>query len=314
MKKSGFLILALIPLFLTAQKTEQGFDYAFKPTTDAPRFLVVTEKKQSVWHREAFYLPERSQAMEGSFEDRDCTKPIGVIAWYYPNKMIKSEQLFTDGMKNGPSLFYDEQGILIDSSFFLNGKVKGIKKHWYSNRAIADSALYDEQGNINQIGWYKDHTVKFVKFFSADTVKTGHWKYYHENGKVKAEIDYTNGVVNSCQCFDRAGSILDSTLCMESNATFPGGNGAWEKYCAKNMHADIMERNNTPFETYKVAVKYVIDSTGQVTEIKPLTNFGFGMEEEVIRVLKSSPKWIPAKQYGLKIEAPLQQYFVFSKQ
>ena len=42
---------------------------------------------------------------------------------------------------------------------------------------------------------------------------------------------------------------------------------------------------------------------GNLSDIKPLTNFGYGMEQEAIRVIKKSGKWIPAIQNGSEVTA-----------
>ena len=49
-------------------------------------------------------------------------------------------------------------------------------------------------------------------------------------------------------------------------------------------------------DSYTVKIEFWIDTTGRVTGIKALTNFGFGMEEELIRVISKSVLWTPAKQ------------------
>lgn len=41
----------------------------------------------------------------------------------------------------------------------------------------------------------------------------------------------------------------------------------------------------------------------QFSKFVPLTKYGYGMEQEVIRILKRSPKWIPAKQFGRAVSA-----------
>ena len=60
-----------------------------------------------------------------------------------------------------------------------------------------------------------------------------------------------------------------------------------------------------------VMVQFVVDKEGRVTDIKPLTKFGFGMEEEVIRILKKSPPWIPAIQFGRSVKAYRKQPVTF---
>ena len=50
--------------------------------------------------------------------------------------------------------------------------------------------------------------------------------------------------------------------------------------------------------TYTTIVIFIVDKEGNISDVKALTAHGFGMEEEVIRVIKNGPKWIPAIQNG----------------
>jgi hypothetical protein len=54
---------------------------------------------------------------------------------------------------------------------------------------------------------------------------------------------------------------------------------------------------------YTVMVRFVVNTDGSVLDITPVTHLGFGMEDEVVRLMKKSPKWIPAVQYGRNVKA-----------
>lgn len=42
-----------------------------------------------------------------------------------------------------------------------------------------------------------------------------------------------------------------------------------------------------PSGGYVVQIGFIVKEDGTVTDIKPITNFGYGMEEETIRVIKN---------------------------
>ncbi|MET0394064.1 MAG: energy transducer TonB, partial [Chitinophagaceae bacterium] len=50
-------------------------------------------------------------------------------------------------------------------------------------------------------------------------------------------------------------------------------------------------------------IGFMIDEEGNVSDIKALTNHGFGMEQEVIRILKLSLNWNPVIKDGQKVKA-----------
>lgn len=48
----------------------------------------------------------------------------------------------------------------------------------------------------------------------------------------------------------------------------------------------------------KVFVSFVVEKDGSLTDVKVLRDIGSGCGEEAVRVVKSMPKWQPAKQRG----------------
>jgi protein TonB len=58
-------------------------------------------------------------------------------------------------------------------------------------------------------------------------------------------------------------------------------------------------------------IQFVVDLEGKVSDIKPLTNFGYGMEEEAMRVIRRATKWEPAIQNGHPVKAYRKQPVTF---
>ena len=95
---------------------------------------------------------------------------------------------------------------------------------------------------------------------------------------------------------------------VEVDAEFPGGNSAWTKYLQRNLRNDL----DAPPGTYRVVVQFIVDKEGNISDVKALTNFGHGMEEEAIRAIKKGPKWIPAIQNGRQVKAYRSQPITFT--
>jgi N-acetylmuramoyl-L-alanine amidase len=90
---------------------------------------------------------------------------------------------------------------------------------------------------------------------------------------------------------------------VETPPSFPGGADAWRKYLEKNLNSLVPVDSGAKAGTYTVQVKFVVDKNGDVSSIRALTHHGFGMEEEVVRVIAKGPKWVPAKQNGREVAA-----------
>jgi protein TonB len=94
---------------------------------------------------------------------------------------------------------------------------------------------------------------------------------------------------------------------VEIEAKFHG----WEKFLYKHLNPQVPADNGAPAGSYTVSVKFVVDLEGNVSQVTPLTNHGFGMENEALRVLKKATKWEPAVQNGYKVPAYRIQKITF---
>ena len=70
-------------------------------------------------------------------------------------------------------------------------------------------------------------------------------------------------------------------------------------------------KKKAPVGIYTVYVQFVVNKDGKVVDIKPLTSLGYGMEEEAVRVIRNSPRWIAAKQFGRNVNAYRKQPISF---
>lgn len=87
--------------------------------------------------------------------------------------------------------------------------------------------------------------------------------------------------------------------------------GDWVRFLTRNLDPETPTKNNAPPGRYTVVVQFIVDKEGNVSDIKALTNHGYGLEAEAIRVLKKAPKWEPAIQNGYKVKAYRRQPITF---
>lgn len=105
----------------------------------------------------------------------------------------------------------------------------------------------------------------------------------------------------------------DSTIftAVDKEAYFPGGEEAWKQFLIANLKADVPVRKKAPVGKYTVWIQFIVDTDGKVSDIKALTEWGYGMENEVMRLLRRSPKWIPAVLKGNPVKAYRKQPVTF---
>lgn len=92
---------------------------------------------------------------------------------------------------------------------------------------------------------------------------------------------------------------------VEQMPEFPGGQDAMMKFISKNVkYPENAIQNNVEG---KVVLKFVVNTQGEIRDIEVISKvkYGYGLEEEAIRVIKKMPRWTPGKLNG----KPVNVYF-----
>ncbi|MBL7739431.1 MAG: energy transducer TonB [Chitinophagaceae bacterium] len=98
---------------------------------------------------------------------------------------------------------------------------------------------------------------------------------------------------------------------VDEEASFPGGFDGWRMFLEKNLNPNVPIENSAPIGKYTVIVQFVVSRDGTISDIKPLTKIGYGMEQEVVRILKKSGSWTPAVQNNRPVNAFRKQPVTF---
>ncbi len=83
---------------------------------------------------------------------------------------------------------------------------------------------------------------------------------------------------------------------LEVQPTFPGGMDKFYSYLAKAIRYPTIAQEQGI--QGKVFLSFIIEKNGSLTDIKVERKLGYGTDEEAVRVLKASPRWIPGIQNG----------------
>jgi len=98
---------------------------------------------------------------------------------------------------------------------------------------------------------------------------------------------------------------------VEVEAEFPGGSAAWTRYIRNNLNANAPVDNGAPPGTYQVIVRFIVSKDGTISDVTPETKYGYGMEDEAVKIIKKGPKWTPALQNGRNVNAYRRQPITF---
>ena len=83
---------------------------------------------------------------------------------------------------------------------------------------------------------------------------------------------------------------------VETQPEFPGGMEGLGIYMQKNLkYPEAAQKANVEG---RVFVRFVLTKEGDITDVQVLKGIGYGADAEAVRVVKSMPRWKPAKQGG----------------
>ena len=101
---------------------------------------------------------------------------------------------------------------------------------------------------------------------------------------------------------------------VEENAEFPGGLAAMMKYIQQNVQYPAMAREAGI--SGKCFLKFVVNETGNISNVEVLKGVPGcpDCDKEAIRVVKSMPKWKPAKMTGRAVKCYFNLPFSFKIQ
>jgi protein TonB len=91
-------------------------------------------------------------------------------------------------------------------------------------------------------------------------------------------------------------------IMVEDMPTFNGGDpqSTFREWIAKNTkYPEIAQENGI---SGRVIVQFVVNSRGEITDVKVMRPVDPALDKEAIRVISSSPKWTPGKQRGRAVK------------
>lgn len=207
--------------------------------------------------------------------------------YYAKSNNLYSKNCYLDSTSSkhiGSSKSFYETGQLKDSSFYKSIDTLLFKYEYDETGRITDSMHSFENGDIERFHYYKNGTL--------------HAHYYKKGEKEEIEA------------YDESGVRIKNFIYGEE-AEYEGGRQSWSRFLQKNLRNEIAAKNGAPRGMYRVIVRFQINENGEISGIRPETKFGYGMEEEVIKLLRKSPKWKPAIWLNKKVVAYRRQPITF---
>ncbi|MEO6869892.1 MAG: energy transducer TonB [Ginsengibacter sp.] len=262
---ASFLLITSLNGF-SQSPTKFYFDGYMHPASEKKAEIYGTGETDSGRYKlTCYYLKKRHPlACIEYFTDATQTTHVGSYQDYYENGKISTQGNYRNGQKEGLWSGFDREGKSTYSNQFTNGNATHSVQYFY----LSDShqTLVTED-NLTNNELYSTLYDAHNNVISKETVP--------EN--------YT-GI-----------SFNNDTLC-----SFPGGPAAWTRYVSQAIMNHMDELSFDDYGT--VLLRFVVDSSGNISDVKPLTMKYSRLAMIAFNAVDSGPKWIPAEKNGKKVK------------
>jgi YD repeat-containing protein len=221
-------------------------------------------REDSLYKLYCYYMANNSLLFMAHFTDSTFHMYQGAFKSFYDNGVLESEGDFDQGKENGWWKRRSRVGKIIDSVYYSHGEKNIIVNYVYTPEGQLMSITSEEAANGRIVETNYDDAGQIVR---RDTV-------------IRAREDPVKP---------------------EEEAAFPGGPRAWAAYIQKQIFAHIGDFTEHDFGTCQV--QFIVDTTGKISEVVPISMAGSKLAEVVVNAIKNGPDWIPAKYHGRIVKA-----------
>lgn len=258
--------------------------------------------------------------MEVSPPDTSISKFLYVVREYGKNGKVR---LQTTSKTNDLNLFYHGKyttfypdGRKMRTGEYVNGKFTGLETDYYHNGNIYNIKDYKSDGKVSFVEC-RDSTGKILSENGKGT-----WLEYNSNFKdttAKGEIIngrmngiwtgktddsgefrnvYENGVLTQHDAYKK----FEVSPADYANAkpgavpAFPGGIETFYKFLAKTIRYP-KEARDAGIQG-KVVISFMVETDGSLSDMKIERSVHATIDGEALKVMRLSPKWIPAMKDG----------------
>jgi len=315
MKKLTLVFLFLFAVIIVSAQKKQnvyllknnGKEVKIRDSADYVRIIEEPDSGETNYNIQEFYIDGGKKLIGkvSSFEKGIIYE--GTVIRYYKNGMKKSAINYKKDVSVGMAYYFFENGKLKKQVEFLE-KDPSEKKDVNLAFEERSKLIYQvdsmgkvlvKDGNGHLIDTTKSAKDQFVEEGDyKDGFKDGVWKGHYVSGKSNYVESYALGKFISG--VNTEGDKTYEYTILESRPQYKGGINAFYKYLGNAIRY--------PSSAYKsgisgsVHVSFTIEKDGKVSDVTVVKSVFGPIDEEALRVVNASPKWIPGMQRGLPVK------------
>ena len=184
----------------------------------------------------------------------------------------------------------------VERQYSLDGKLKS-EKHFIEVPGDKDPTKLISKLQGKNTDWYSNGQLHDDLNYKNDKLE-GLIHTYWMNGHLKREDNFVEGKSTNGKCFSQDGTEIAFFPYMIM-PEYPGGESALLSYISRKLEYPVeMQRRGLQG---KVNVRFVVNKSGEITEVEVIKSVSPEFDAEAIRVIKSMKKWKPGLLDGDRI-------------
>lgn len=306
----SLVVLSSVTTITLAQRQNVYYfnRYDIKVTNpDSAEYMRIVREPDSgsVLYTVLEYYKDKTPKLTGYSSSIDPVTYQGQLISYYPN----GKRRIIAEYKNNH---------LINSlyNFYPDGKLHFVKQYsavpvlgTYTEPQII--TFNDSTGKamvIDGNGYYKEISPsfsvnRFYKLYEEGPIKNGkrdgRWSAVLDTTGATLKETYADGRLLTGTFTSKDGITRTYTGERETSPDYKGGMQEFYSYLGHNIRYPVNAFKNKI--QGRVIVQFVVEKDGSLTNVKALRSPNEDLAQESVRVISSSPNWIPGKQFGFPV-------------
>jgi TonB family protein len=234
---------------------------------------------------------------DGNYTDG---KTEGLWISNYETGELYSKVNYVKGGQEGEAFYYSKKGKLLQEGSYEKGDRKGLWKQYNENGELYSEINYQDNMFEGDATYYENGKITIAgKFSKGERVLS--WKFYDQRGKLKYSTDYGYSFdvpKEKKLSYNELPEKKKETVytIIEQMPAFPGGESMMMEFIQKNISYPREAMENGFSGT--VYVNFVVDNTGEISQVNIIRGVQKSLNEESLRIVKSMPRWSPGMQSG----------------
>jgi len=245
------------------------------------------------------YYPNGKVKMLGKTSTIDPVTLEDQCITYFKNSNKESVRTYKKGKVIGSAYDYFPNGKLYLGREFPDNDSP--YNDFEENYLVTDCR--DSVGTLlvtNGNGHYVGYSNNLKKITEEGEIKNGKreglWKGRFDDIHTRFEENYSNGQLISGTATLDEGTVNTYTKTRSVPPQFKGGVPGFGRYLSNHIEYPTYARQNNI--QGRVVLTFVVEKSGQVTEVKVTKSVSKELDAEAARVLNASPKWVPGTRFG----------------